>query len=257
MALTDPRYADNALTVNSTSLEIETGSVSVDNEHLEELPESGDKFQPDSVIITSIRNFMDFTLYQPVFNTPALLTNCKFNWKEYDANGVSPSEGLTKILSKSTIVPISFNAEKGQLAKFQKRAYSLFSSGNSITDSTGIDTPAIVTDPYKLDSVSIGGTDLNSVRSVSGTYNHQVEWPPELEPEEIWIKKSPVSGTITVDDISEATIERLKTCEVDDIVITFINESETTSSLSFDDCAIKANISGSQATISWQKLTDR
>ena len=256
MALQDPRYADNALTANSTSHEIEAGSVNLSEEHLTEQPESGNKFQPDSDITTSIRNVIDFTLYQPVFNTPALLTNFKVNWKEYDANGVAPSTGIIKTFTKGTIIPVSFNAEKGSLAKFAKKVYSLFNAGNSITDSSGIDTPATVTDPYKLNSVTIGGTAVKSVRSASGNYNHSVEWPPELEPEEVWVSKSPVSGSITTDDLSEATVERLTTGEVADIVVGFVSDSGSTTNLTFTNCSIRATINGSQVTLDWKKLTD-
>lgn len=257
MALTDPRYADNSLVVNGSGIELEKDSINFNPEHLTEEPESGDKFQPDLDVTTSIRNMVDWTQYQPTFNSPVLLTSLKFNWKLYDANGLAPTGGRSKILTKAMLVPIGFNAEKGQLAKFQRRAYAIFSGGTNITDASELLTPVKVSAPYKLNSVSIGGSALKSVRSASGNYGHEVQWPPELEPEEVYITRSASSGQIVCDDMDEATLARMKTGVTADVVVGFINTAEVTSSETFTNCSVRvSSISGKQVTLDWKKLTD-
>lgn len=257
MALTDPRYADNSLVVNGSGIEIEKGSVNFGNEHSTDEPESGDKFQPDLDVTLGIRNMVDWTQFQPSFDSPELLTNMKFNWKLYGANGETIIAGRSKVLTKAMLVPVGFNAEKGQIAKFQRRAYALFSGGNNITDTSELLTPVKVSAPYKLNTVSIGGSALKSVRSASANYNHEVQWPPELEAEEIWINRSAVSGQIVVDDIDAATLARMKTGQVGDVVVGFINTAEVTSSETFTNCSVRvSSISGTQVTLDWKKLTD-
>ncbi|MGB1270523.1 MAG: hypothetical protein ACPG5T_00475 [Endozoicomonas sp.] len=255
MPLNAPRYAENSLSVNAASIAVVPGSMNIGEEHLMEKPESGNNLTPDLDVTLSIRNLAEFGIYDPLFEDPEVLTGLVLNWKLYGQNAEAVTSGKSRSFAKAFLIPQGFSAEKGQLATFSHKALALFTSGNSITESTALGTRQKVDDPYHLDSVSIGGTPIKSVRSVSANYNTSYEWPPELEPEEAWITKKASSLTITLDDHDEATIARFKTGDVDDIVVTFKDESGATSTRTFNNCSIRSGVSGGQVTLNAEQLT--
>ena len=256
MSLTENRFAENALSINSTSAEIEEGSVVIGNESLKEFLQSLHKDQPDSEIIFSKRNTVGFTMFQPLFNEVASLSAFSANFKLFNECGNAPTTGKTFTFTKGCLVPVSYTADKVSPAKFAMKLICLWNLGSSISVSAGLGAAVKVLEPYKLKSVTFAGSEIKSLKSVSTNYGYEEAYPDELEPEEVWFTKYAPNGSVVTEDMEEATVERLTGVEKGTLVVTFENVAEATTVYTYTNVSLSAEVNNAQVTLNWNKLTD-